>query len=104
VRRGPASRADSNVGSAEVSTMNDGAMRRVVRDKIAAGRLPRDRTGVISATNGTDGRCDACSTPVSPEEVLVKLSYGGSCRFVFHAMCFAIWREERDGITPYGPT
>jgi len=40
--------------------------------------------------------CDACSAPVSPEEVLIKLSHGGSGRFVFHATCFAIWRAERN--------
>lgn len=79
-------------------------MRLVVRDKIAAGRLPRDRAGGISATIGTDERCDACSAPVSSEDVLIKLSHGHSGRFVFHAMCFVIWREERNSMTPYGPT
>jgi hypothetical protein len=76
--------------------MNDTAARWVVRDKIADGRLPRHRPGTISATNGTDEMCDACSAPVSPEEVLIKLSHGGSGRFVFHATCFAIWRAERN--------
>lgn len=76
--------------------MNDTAVRLVVRDKIADGRLPRIRCGAISATNGTDERCDVCSAPVSSEDVLIKLSHGGSGRFVFHATCFAIWREERD--------
>lgn len=31
--------------------MNDATVRRVVRDKIADGRLPVDRTGSVSATN-----------------------------------------------------
>ena len=79
--------------------MNDTTVRLVVRDKIADGRLPRNRAGAVSATNGADERCDACSTSVSPEEVLIKLSHLGSGRFVFHTMCFAIWREERNTMT-----
>jgi hypothetical protein len=49
--------------------MNDTAVRQVVRDKLAHGRLPRDRAGAVRATNGTYEVCDVCSTPVSPEDV-----------------------------------
>jgi hypothetical protein len=79
--------------------MDNAIVRLVVRDKIAAGRLPRSRFGAVSATNGTDEQCDACSGPVSPEEVLIKLLHSGSGRFVFHTTCFAIWREERNSMT-----
>lgn len=79
--------------------MTDIGVRRVVRDKIADGRLPRHRVGAVSATNGTDERCDACSAPVSPEEVLYQLVHEASGRFVFHAACFAIWRDERNKMT-----
>jgi hypothetical protein len=81
--------------------MNDAIVRLVVRDKIANGWLPRDRTGAVSATNGTDERCDACSAAVSPEEVLVRVSHAGSRRFAFHATCFAIWRDERNKMTSF---
>jgi hypothetical protein len=76
--------------------MNEATVHRAVRDKIAAGRLPRDRTGAVSATYGTDQVCDACSVPVSPEEVMYKLARADSEGFVFHATCFAIWRHERN--------
>ena len=79
--------------------MNDAAVRRVVRDKITDGRLPRDRIGTVSATYGADELCDACSASVQPEEVLYKLARAGSDGFVFHAACFALWRDERNSMT-----
>ena len=76
--------------------MSDAAVRRVVRDKIADGRLPGDRTGSVSATNGTDEICNVCSEPVSLEEVLYRLTHERSGRFVFHTTCFAVCRDERN--------
>ena len=77
--------------------MNDAVVRRVVRAKIENGHLPRNHSGSVSASNGTEERCDGCATPISSEEVLMRLSQRGSSRFVLHAMCFAIWRDERAG-------
>ena len=79
--------------------MNPVTVRQLVRGKIADGLLPRDRIGSVSATNGTNTACDACSAPVSPEEVLYKIAREGSGGFVFHASCFAIWRTERNSMT-----
>ena len=79
--------------------MNDATVRQVVRSKIADGRLPRDRIGKVSATYGADELCDACSASVPPEEVLYKLARAGSAGFVFHAACFALWRDERNSMT-----
>lgn len=79
--------------------MNDATVRRVVQDKIADGRLPGDRAGSVSATNGTDEGCSVCSEPVSLEEVLYRLAHARLGRFVFHATCFAIWRDERNKMT-----
>jgi len=78
--------------------VND-AVRRVVRDKISDGRLPRDRMGAVSASHGTDRLCDACSLSISPEEVVYKLLRMGSDGFVFHATCFAVWRYEQNSMT-----
>ncbi len=78
--------------------MNAATVHRVVRAKIAAGRLPRDRIGAVSATYGTDQRCDACSSSVSAEEVVYKIARPDSAGFVFHATCFAIWRHERNSM------
>ncbi len=79
--------------------MNDATVRQLVRDRIADGRLPRNRGGAISATNGGDERCDACSTPVSPEEVLLKIAHEGFRRIRVHASCFSVWRDERNKMT-----
>ncbi len=84
--------------------MNDAAVHRVVRSKIAQGTLPRDRIGAVSATYGFDEVCDACSASVSPEQVLYKLDRAGSNGFVFHSECFAIWRDERNSMLSVGPT
>ena len=79
--------------------MDEAFVRLVVRAKIEDGRLPRSRSGAVSATKGNNGKCDGCSTPVPPEDVLIRLSLGDAGRFVFHATCFAIWRDERDKMT-----
>jgi hypothetical protein len=79
--------------------MNDATVRQLVRDRIADGRLPRNRGGAISATNGADERCDACSTPVSPEEVLFKIAHEGFRQIRVHATCFSVWRDERYKMT-----
>ena len=79
--------------------MNDATVRQVVRDKLAHGRLPRDRAGAIRATNGTNEICDVCSAAVSPEDVLYKVACEGSRGFGLHASCFAIWREERNSVS-----
>jgi hypothetical protein len=80
--------------------MDDAVVRRVVRAKIENGHLPHKHSGAVSASNGTEERCDACATPISSQEVLIRLSQGGSGRFVFHATCFVIWRDERAGNVP----
>jgi len=79
--------------------MSDATLRRVVREKIADGRLPRDHIGAVSATNGTDEICCVCSEPVSPEEVLYRLAVERFGRFVFHTTCLAVWRDERHRMT-----
>jgi hypothetical protein len=79
--------------------MSDAIVRRLVRDKIADGRLPRNPAGAVSAKNGADEKCDACSTPVSHEEVLYKLAQEGFKQIRFHATCFAVWRDERRNMT-----
>jgi hypothetical protein len=79
--------------------MNDDTVRRLVREKITDGRLPRNSAGAVSATNGTGQNCDACSTPVSHEEVLYKLGLAGFKQVRFHATCFAVWRDERRNMT-----
>ena len=75
-------------------------VRRVVRAKIADGHLPRNHLGAVSASNGTDERCNACAAHILSEEVLIRLSQRGLSRFVFHSRCFAIWRDERAGNGP----
>jgi hypothetical protein len=74
-------------------------VRRVVRDKIGDGRLPGDQTGAVSVTNGTDEICNVCSEAVSLDEVLYRLAHERAGRFVFHAACFAVWRDERNKMT-----
>lgn len=79
--------------------MNDATVRRLVRAKIADGRLPRHRGGAVTATYGADEGCDACSTPVAPEEVLYRVTHQGVRQIRLHASCFAVWREERNKMT-----
>ena len=80
--------------------MDDAVVRRVVRAKIADGHLPRNHLGAVSASNGTDERCNACATPILSQEVLISLPQSGSGRLVFHPTCFAVWRDERAGNGP----
>lgn len=57
----------------------------------------------IQAPRALNQFCDACSVSVSPEEVVYKLARPDSAGFVFHATCFAIWRDERNNMTTGGP-
>lgn len=79
--------------------MNNSTVRQVVRTKISDGRLPRDRVGSIRATNGTGEECGACSLPISSEDVLYKVVRTPSPAFLFHATCFAVWRDERNSMS-----
>ena len=79
--------------------MDEASIRLMVRAKIEDGRLPRSRSGAVSAMSGNNRKCDGCSAPARPEDVLIRLSLGDAGRFAVHATCFAIWRDERDKIT-----
>jgi hypothetical protein len=67
---------------------------RLIRNRLAAGSLPRGALGAVSQTNGSHEVCDGCTQPVSPMEVLYRVYGAGYCRFHFHRSCFSVWRGE----------
>lgn len=79
--------------------MNETAVRRVVRGKIANGMLPRDNIGLVSSTYGLGQACDACSESLTPQQRVYKITRAGSGGFAFHGDCFAIWCAERKSVT-----
>jgi len=76
------------------------ARRRLIRDKLADGRLPVDSIarGVVGQSRGE--LCDGCGEEVQPPGMVMKgvASLGGVLRF--HVDCFYIWDGECKWFTP----
>jgi hypothetical protein len=74
--------------------MEQDTFRRLIRDKLAEGNLPRGVLGGVSQTYGSSEVCDACAKHVSPSDVLYRVYEAGYRLFHFHRACFSIWRGE----------
>lgn len=79
--------------------MNEGALRDLIREHLADGRLPAHRVTRILAGYGDGSRCAACDRVIQPADVAYSLTSGdgGQVRtLVLHYACFRIWERERD--------
>jgi hypothetical protein len=74
--------------------MEQDTLRRLIRNKLAGGNLPRGALGAVSQTYGSHEVCDACAKRVSPSDVLYRVYGAGYRRFHFHRACFSVWRGE----------
>jgi hypothetical protein len=81
--------------------MNDKTeLRRMARDAIGTGRMPRIRPLRTWAGMGDDSPCSLCAAPIHVEEVEIEMEFDGAsrpepvaCRV--HARCFEAWEIER---------
>ena len=67
----------------------------LIREKLAAGRLPRDHFPRIRSGPGNGETCDGCEATVArPQMMMESLDARGS-RVQFHVGCYYVWVVER---------
>jgi hypothetical protein len=76
--------------------MDEEAVQRLIRDKVADGRLPHDGLTRISARPGHGETCVACEETVTPSQIVVENIGDNRHRpMQFHVLCFYLWTVER---------
>ena len=65
-----------------------------VRQKLAAGTLPRETPVMLWAGWGTGGVCAACEEPIRAFQAEYELEYKESPSFRLHAGCHGFWDVE----------
>ena len=70
------------------------SLRRIIRWKLLAGRLPRDSASILSGRPGTGERCVACDLPLDSTQLVMEVPWGDA-PVHFHANCFMLWDDER---------
>ena len=79
------------------ATMDQEALRRVIRRKLQDGRLPHDGLKRIWSGQSDGETCDACDTAYAKGQLLMKgvtLDLGGR-PLQMHVRCFQMWDHER---------
>jgi len=85
----------------EMPSAEDAAQK--IRDKIAAGTLPRDASGTTFAGFGTHQVCDGCDAPILPGEMEYEVPVRDRPTIRFHVRCVLLWemyRRQRGGSGP----
>ena len=75
----------------------------MIRDKLDAGRLPRDVNPRMFAGYGDGQHCDGCETPISAAQVEWEFITPEGQTVRFHLGCAALWeadRRRRGWLTP----
>jgi hypothetical protein len=82
--------------------MEEAKIRETVRDKLAAGELPRELGAVviISGTGGSGQLCSGCEEVIKPSDTTPICYEPLGTRHWFHQLCEKIWQEERHKLTP----
>lgn len=76
--------------------MDKEALRLLIRDKLADGRLPHDSIPRVWGGPGNEEKCDACEKIVEKPQMLME-GIGGEDGFgiQMHVECFSVWDRER---------
>jgi hypothetical protein len=80
-----------------LTLLNETELGRAVRERLARGQLPQERTGRVWGGHGTGQPCAVCDRPIGQDEVEyeVQLPLNGAVRsFRFHIPCQAAWQSE----------
>ena len=67
----------------------------LIREKLAAGRLPRDHFPRIRSGPGKGERCDGCEVTVTRTQMMMESHDTKGCRVQFHVGCYYVWVVER---------
>ena len=66
-----------------------------IREKIAAGTLPRDAPGMTFAGFGTHQHCDGCDTPILPAEMEYEVPVRDGRTIRLYVRCVLLWEMYR---------
>ena len=82
--------------------MESQAIRLLIREKLADGRLPQNSIPRVWGGRGNNEMCLACDLTVTKDEFVME-GVGEAMKAVqFHVKCFYYWDTERDHAGP-GP-
>jgi hypothetical protein len=77
--------------------MDQHTLRRMIKEKLADGRLPHDSIPRVWGGPGAGETCDACGEIVTKAQLIMEgitLSDGRK-PVQFHVLCFQVWDTER---------
>ena len=76
--------------------MDADAIRDLIRTKLQADRLPRDRTPRVFGRPGNWQKCAACEETLAKPLLMVEVYPLANGKVVrFHHDCYTLWNEER---------
>ena len=76
--------------------MDQQAIRRLIREKLADGRLPHDHIPRMYGGPGQGETCNACDLPVdNPGLIMEGIAVNNPKPLQLHVQCFWIWDDER---------
>jgi len=79
--------------------MKQDALRTLIREKLADGRLPQNSIPPVWGGAGNNRTCGACDLAIKSQFVMERIGKGMKA-IQLHARCFYYWDAER---TPLGP-
>jgi hypothetical protein len=65
---------------------------RKIREKLAAGTLPREGAGVTFVGLGAGRLCDACEAPILPADMEYEVEARDHRILRFHVRCVLMWQ------------
>lgn len=70
-------------------------LRQLIRQRLQAGRLPRDHTIELWQGPGFGQTCDGCGLEIAPADKMSLVCADDWKVIRLHAGCFILWNEER---------
>jgi hypothetical protein len=67
----------------------------LIREKLAAGRLPRDHFPRIRSSPGNGETCDGCEATVARAQMMMESLDARGRQVQFHVGCYYVWVVER---------
>jgi hypothetical protein len=97
--------ADRNLNLPEASSMEKPALRLLIRERLADGRLPHNHIPRVWGGSGAGETCDGCGEIVTKEQMLMEGIDDMGSGVQLHVACFHVWDVERQvaGHRPSGP-
>ena len=74
--------------------MDESTLRTLIRDKLAAGRLPLNKMTRLWGGPADGEVCDACDKPITKQQLVMK-GVSGAKPMQLHVQCFQFWETER---------